>query len=164
MRQFSRHFSTVTVVLLMSAVLAACGFHLRGQLPLPASVRVIFFDADQTEFTNELSKSLRSSGARFVDTPSQAKAILQIADEFAEREVLTLNTDGRATSFRLFYTVNYLVANEKQELLKEGLLTEQRSYNLDPGQGTIQENEENELLEEMYKELALKMVRQLGAL
>jgi len=164
MRQFPRHISTVVVVLLMSVILTACGFHLRGQLPLPASVSVIYLDAEQTDFTNELSKSLRSSGATLVDNPAQAKAILQIADEFPEREVLTLNTDARATSYRLFYTVKYLVANEKQELLKEGLLTEQRRYNLDPGQGTIQESEENELLEEMYKELALKMVRQLGVL
>ena len=164
MRQFSRHFSTVFVVLFLSVALAACGFHLRGQLPLPASISVIFLDAEQTDFTNELSKSLRSSGAEFVENPAQAKGILQIADEFAEREVLTLNTDGRATAFSLLYTVNYRVANAKQELLKEGILTERRTYNLDPGQGTLQEVEENELLEEMYKELALKMVRQLGAL
>lgn len=164
MRHSSRHFSTVFVVLFMSLALAACGFHLRGQLPLPASISVIYLDAEQTDFTLDLSKSLRSSGAELVDNPTQAKALLQIADEFAEREVLTLNTDGRATSFRLFYTVNYRVANVKQELLKEGTLTEQRTYNLDPGQGTLQEVEENELLEEMYKELALKMVRQLGAL
>ena len=164
MRQFSRHFSTFFVVLFMSVALAACGFHLRGQLPLPASVSVIYLDADQTDFTAELTKSLRSSGASIVDSPSEAKAILQIADEFAEREVLTLNTDGRATGYRLFYTVNYLVANDKQELLREGKLTEQGTYSLAPGQATLQESEERELLEEMYKELALKMVRQLGAL
>ena len=78
--------------------------------------------------------------------------------------MLTLNTDGRATGYRLFYTVNYLVANDKQELLREGKLTEQGTYSLAPGQATLQESEERELLEEMYKELALKMVRQLGAL
>lgn len=164
MRQLSRHFSTTFIVLIMSFAVAACGFHLRGQLPLPESVSVLYVDADRTDFTQELTKSLRSSGATLVENPLQAKAILQISDEFAERQVLTLNTDGRATSFRLFYTVKYIVANNKQEILKEGVLVEQRQYNFEPGQAVLQESEEAELLEEMYKELGLKMVRQLGAI
>ena len=164
MRQLSRHFSTVLVVLFLSIALSACGFHLRGQLPLPESVNVIYVDAEPSDFTNDLKNSLRSSGAQLVDSPAQAKAILQIADEFAERQVLMLNTDSRATAYTLFYSVKFLVANNEQELLKEGILKEQRNYSLDPGQATLQENQERELLEEMYKELALKMVRQIGAL
>jgi len=164
MRQLSRHFSKIFFIACLSLAITACGFHLRGQLPLPESVSVIYLDADRSDFKLELEDSLRRAGATLVDEPSQAKAILQIADEFAERQALTLNTDGRATSYKLFYTVQYLVANNKQELLREGRIEEQRQYRLDPGQAVLQESEEEELLEEMYKELALKMVRQLGAL
>ncbi len=164
MRQFSRHFSKTIVVLMLSLVVTACGFHLRGQLPLPEAVSVIYIDADRSDFTRELEDSLRGAGAKLVDDPAQAKAILQIADEYAEREALTLNTDGRATSYKLFYTVEYLLANGKQELLKEGRVEEQRQYSFDSGQAGRQEREEEELLEEMYKELALKLVRQIGSL
>ena len=164
MRQLPRHFSKTIVVLILSLVVSSCGFHLRGQLPLPEAVNVIYIDADRSDFTRELEASFRAAGATLVDSPTQAKAILQIADEYAEREVLTLNTDGRATAYKLFYTVDYLLANEKQELLKEGRLVEQRQYSFDSGEAVRQESEENELLEEMYKELALKVVRQIGSL
>ena len=164
MRQFSRHFSKTLIVLMLSFIVSACGFHLRGQLPLPESLNVIYIDADRSDFTQELEDSLRAAGAELVDDPAQAKAILQISDEFAEREALTLNTDGRATAYKLFYTVQYVVANAKQELLREGQLVEQQQYRFESGQAVRQESEENELLEEMYKELALKMVRQLGSL
>lgn len=164
MRQLSRHFSKTIVVLMLSLIVSACGFHLRGQLPLPEAVSVIYVDADRSDFKQELEDYLRGAGARLVDEPSQAKAILQIADEYAEREALTLNTDGRATSYKLFYTVEYLLADEKQELLKQGIVQEQRQYSFDSGQAVRQESEENELLEEMYKELALKLVRQIGSL
>ena len=164
MRQFSRHFSTTFIVLVLSFAVSACGFHLRGQLPLPETVSVIYLDAERSDFQRELQDGLRGAGAKLVDEPSQAKAILQIVDEYAEREALTLNTDGRATAYKLYYTVEYILANEKQELLREGTLTEQRRYNFSPGQAVRQENEEAELLEEMYKELSLKLVRQLGSL
>lgn len=164
MRQLSRHFSSIIVVLFLSFAVTACGFHLRGQLPLPDAVSVIYIDADRTDYTRELEKRLRGSGAKLVDNPSQAKAILQIKDEYAEREVLTLNTDSRATSYKLYYTVEYVLANNKQELLKEGRLEEQNQYSFDSGQAVVQESQERELLEEMYEELALKLVRQIGAL
>lgn len=164
MRQLSRHFSSIIVVLFLSFAVTACGFHLRGQLPLPDAVSVIYIDADRTDYTRELEKRLRGSGAKLVDNPSQAKAILQIKDEYAEREVLTLNTDSRATSYKLYYTVEYVLANNQQELLKEGRLEEQNQYSFDSGQAVVQESQERELLEEMYEELALKLVRQIGAL
>lgn len=164
MRQFSRHFSSFLVVIFLSFAVSACGFHLRGQLPLPEAVSVIYIDADRTDFTRQLEKSLRGSGATLVDDPSQAKAILQIVDEYAEREVLTLDSNTRASSYKLYYTVDYVLANSKQELLKEGKLVEQNQYSFDSGQAVVQESQERELLEEMYKELALKVVRQIGSL
>jgi len=159
-----RQLSKTLIIAFLSFAITACGFHLRGQLPLPESANVIYLDADRTDFTRELEASLRSAGAEIVDDPAQAEAIIQISDEYAERETLTLDTDGLATSYQLFYTVEYIFANAQQELLKEGKLEEESQYSFESGQAVRQETEETELLEEMYEELALRLVRQLGAL
>jgi len=159
-----RHISKAILIVVLSISITACGFHLRGQLPLPETANVIYIDADNTDFTDELIDKLQAAGAEIVDDPSAAKAILQIADEYAEREALTLNTSGRASSYKLFYTVEYLIANSEQELLKEGILEEQSQYSFESGQAVLQETEESELLEEMYEELAIRMVRQFSFL
>jgi len=158
-----RHISLV-LILTSLVTLSACGFHLRGQLPLPESARVIYLDATQSEYTTELSQGLVTAGAALVETVDLAKTIIQIEDEYAEREALTVNATGKATSYKLHYTVEYVIADDKKEELKSGSLTETRQYSFQSGQATLQESEEAELLEEMRKELVIKMVRQLGAL
>jgi len=158
-----RHIS-LSVILVALLTISACGFHLRGQLPLPESARVIYLDATQSEYTTELSQGLRTAGASLVDSAESAKTVIQIKDEYAERETLTVNTTGKATSYKLHYTVDYVITNDKEEELKSGSLTETRQYSFQSGQATLQESEEAELIEEMLKELVIKMVRQLGAL
>lgn len=155
---------SLSVILVMLFTLSACGFHLRGQLPLPENARVVYLDAAQTDYSTELSQGLVTAGASLVENADSAKTVIQIKDEYAEREALTVNTTGKATSYKLHYKVVYVITNDKKEELKSGSLTETRQYSFQSGQATLQESEEAELLEEMRKELVIKMVRQLGAI
>ena len=151
-------------IVILSVFVTACGFHLRGQLPLSETVNMLYVDAQDGEFKSQLTEGLQRSGATVIGDPAAAKAILQIADEYMEREALTVDTDGKASSYKLYYTIDYVVADNKQELLKEGAIVEERQYSFEVGQATRQESEEAELAEEMRKELVIKLIRQLGAL
>ena len=155
---------SILLILVSLISLSACGFHLRGQLPLPESTRVLYVDANATDFRTELLDGLRTAGATIVDEPSAAKAILQIKDEYAEREALTVNSDGKATSYKLHYFIDFVVADSTEKVLKEGTVKEARQYSFESGQATLQEREEAELLEEMRKELVIKLIRRLGAI
>ena len=159
-----RQISKVLTVVVLSFAIAACGFHLRGKLPLSETVNVIFIDADNGDFKRDLVKGLKLAGATIVDEPSQAKAILQIVDEYTEREVLTVDSQGDASSYKLFYIVDFLVANSQQELLKEGRVSENRQYSFRAGQAIRQEREEEELVEEMSQEIVVRIMRQLATL
>jgi len=103
------------------------------------------------------------AGATLVDSESATTTIV-INDEYAEREALTVNSTGKASSYKLHYTIDYALTNQKKEELKAGKLTEQRQYSFESGQATLQESEEAELLDEMRKELVVKLIRQLGAI
>lgn len=159
-----RQLLILSFVFILSIVVSACGFHLRGQLPLSETVDVLYIDADEGEFKSQLIDSLESSGATVVEDLATAKAILQIKDEYTEREALTVDANGKASSYKLYYTVKYVVADSQQELLKQGSVVEQRQYDFEIGQAVRQESEEAELTEEMRKELVIKLIRQLGVL
>jgi LPS-assembly lipoprotein len=159
-----RQLSISIFILILSVIVSACGFHLRGQLPLSETVNVLYVDAEEGEFKSQLLDSLQSSGAKIVDDPAASKAILQISDEYTEREALTVDTDGKASSYKLYYTIEYIVADAEQEVLKEGSVVEERQYSFEIGQAVRQESEEAELADEMRKELVIKLIRQLGAI
>lgn len=164
MRVRSMRQVLTSLILITLLTLSACGFHLRGQLPLPENASVLYVDANATEFRGELIDGLRTAGATIVDEPALAKATLKIKDEYAEREALTVNTDGKATSYKLHYTIDFSIVDAEEKVLKENAVSESRQYSFESGQATLQEREEAELLEEMRKELVLKLIRQLGAI
>ena len=151
------------IVLLITSI-SACGFHLRGQLPLSESANVIYIEADQSEFTQDLGAQLTRSGATLVADPTVAKITLKVDDLRLERITNTLDDRGKVNSFILAYIADYSVIGADQKQLKSGSLRESRSYTFEATQILQQEREEEELEEEMREELVLRLVRQLSVL
>lgn len=151
------------IVLLITSI-SACGFHLRGQLPLSESNDVVYVDARQSEFSRDLEKRLTISGATLVDDATAAKITLKIDDLTLERVTNTLDDRGKVNSFILVYAVKFSIIGADEKVIKSNSLQESRSYTFDVNQILQQEREEEELEEEMRKELVLRLVRQLSVL
>lgn len=152
------------LIILLITLTSACGYHLRGQLPMSESTNVIFVDARQGEFTRDLTAQLTSSGAAIVDDATAAKITLKIDDLRLERRASTLDARGKANSYALVYTVNYSVIGADEKALQANSLQESRNYTFDATQILQQEREEEELEEDMRKELVIRLVRQLSVL
>ena len=152
------------LIVLLITLTSACGYHLRGQLPMSESTNVIFVDARQGEFTRDLTAQLTSSGAAIVDDATAAKITLKIDDLRLERRASTLDARGKANSYSLVYTVNYSVIGADEKALQANSLQESRNYTFDATQILQQEREEEALEEDMRKELVIRLVRQLSVL
>ena len=151
------------IVLLITSI-SACGFHLRGQLPLSESTNVIYLDSEKNAFSRDLEERLTLNGATLVGDPTAAKITLDIKDLRLERVTNTLDDRGKVNSFILVYAVDYSVIGADEKVIKTSSIQESRSYTFNATQILQQEREEEELEEEMRKELVLRLVRQLSVL
>ena len=98
---------------LFALLLPACGFHLRGQTNLPATVSVVYIKADRraddrpSELPAVLRRALEDSGATVTDAPDQAKAIIEIHNENITKRTLAASDSDEVRSNTLVYTVDY---------------------------------------------------------
>jgi LPS-assembly lipoprotein len=150
------------IVLVMTAALASgCGFHLRGKIPLAEQLQIIAVSIPDREVKDEMISALEASGAEVVSDPASARALLDMFQVNYERRVRTIDTRGKVTGYVLRYDVQYRVVNAEGEELRKTRLALQRDYNFDPEQILQAEEEEESLKEDMIKELAQRIMRQL---
>ncbi len=151
------------VPLIASIVLVAgCGFHLRGQLPLSDTLSVIAVKSDDPELRVVMVEALKTSGATVVESAETATALLELTNVKYERRVRTIDTRGKVNGYTLVYSVSFRVTNaEGAELRKSGPMQTTREYSFDSTQVLQKEDEELELKRDMEKDLTQRIMRQL---
>jgi len=152
------------VFALCAVVLSACGFHLKGNLPLPESMNVLNLKAPKSNFRDLLEESLSNAGGTIVQSAESAEATIQITDYSTDRKVGTLDDRGKVNSYRIELTVSYDLIDKSGAVYRSATLRERRIYEYDPLRVIESEQEEAELVEAMEQELTLKMLRQLATL
>jgi LPS-assembly lipoprotein len=143
--------------------LSACGFHLRGQAPLP-------FETLYISGTNPLVVELKrnvaaASKARLVDTPGDAQAVLGFTEELREKVILSFNAAGRVSEYQLRYRVGFRVTDAKGAQVylptNEILLTRDMAYS--DAQVLAKEAEESLLYRDMQRDMVQQILRRLVA-
>lgn len=153
-------FRALIQVLVVAALVSGCGFHLRGQLPLPEQLKVIAVSGTDREFTDEMVDALKASGAEVVDE-AEARSLLDLYNVEFSRQVRTIDTRGKVTGYILRYDVSYRVVNDEGDELRDTTMALQRDYNFDPERVLQAEQEEESLREDMIEELTQRIMRQL---
>jgi LPS-assembly lipoprotein len=147
----------------LAALLAACGFHLRGQAELP-------FETLYVPGTSSLAVELRrnviaASKTKLADAPKNAQAVLGFTTEAREKVILSFTSTGKVNEYRLRYRVGFRVTdpNGAQVFLptSEILLTRDMTYN--DAQVIAKEAEEQVLYRDMQTDMVQQIMRRLGA-
>jgi LPS-assembly lipoprotein len=159
-----------TTLLALAAMLAlnACGFKLRGtgpQDPLPFST--IFLGFGETSPVGvQLRRNLNAMGnVRVVPTREEADAILEVIREGREKQILSLNSQGRVREYNLLYRLNFRVVDKQgRQLLapNEVLIRRVQSYN--EAQALAKEVEEAQMYQEMQTDLVQQVLRRISAI
>ena len=147
----------------MAALLAGCGFHLRGQAQLPFETLCI---PGGNSLVVELKRNVvAASKTRLVDSPVDAQAVLGFTQELRDKVILSFNTAGRVSEYRLRYRVGFRVTDPKggQVYLptSEILLTRDVSYS--DAQVLAKETEEALLYRDMQSDMVQQILRRLVA-
>lgn len=157
-----RSLFQMSLLALVTFSITACGFHLRGQLPISEAASVLYVDAKDSTFKTALEKRLKKNGATLVADPTTAKLSLTLGDVRLDRRTSTIDQRGKVNSYNLDYIVDYSLIDAEGNVVKTQSLRESRNYTFDPARVLQQEREEQGLIEDMNDELVLRLVRQLS--
>ena len=147
-------------------LMSGCGFHLRGQAPLPPSLAAPFLETGDhyTPLYAALEARLRSAGAKLSTDPAGASAVIHLHKDETSRELLSVTARNTPGEFEVYYTVEYSVSAGGRELLARQRVTLTRDFSYDETAVLAKEHEEQSLREALADELAGLMLRRLAAL
>ncbi len=105
------HGLRIFSLVLMSFAVVACGFHLRGSYNLPEHLSPLYLDKDSMSLRlyKELRSSLKASGIELTDDTETAASKLLVDFEQQTRDVISVDTLGRAREYRLIYRLTFSV-------------------------------------------------------
>ncbi len=151
--------------LALSGGLVGCGFRLRGTQQLPFDS--VFIAAPHTSsIRTELAGAIRAGTSTTVaDDRGKANAVIEIVGETRERDVLSVNAQGRAREFRLWLRVVFRVNDGKgREFLGPTPVATSRDLAVLEEQLLAREYEAEQLYQDMLYDVAQQMLRRMSAL
>ena len=152
------------VAWLATALLAACGFQLRGSYSLP-------FDRIYTALpeTNELHAQLKrsigtGSNARVIDAPKDAQATLLILSDRNAKNILSLAATGQAREFQLVRNFTFRVVDGRgRDWLPQTQIEIHRDISFSDNLVLSKDLEEALLWRDIQADLVQQIMRRLAA-
>ena len=158
----------MVMALVAAAILAGCGFQLRGsngQYNMPFKSIYLAFP-ETSPLGTELKRNLRAGDTvRIENDASKAEALFDVLSESRGKAILSLNSLGRVREYSLSYTLVFRVrdANNK-ELLGPTEITLRRNMAFVESQVLAKESEEALLYRDMQTDLVQQILRRLAAI
>jgi LPS-assembly lipoprotein len=151
-----------------AALLAACGFRLRG-VPTFAFDSLYLAAPPGTSLALELQRTLEGGGGtlkvlRDPSTQTQADAIWELVSEQRDRVVVGLNASGQVRELQLRLRVRFkLRAQNGTVLIPETELLQQRDVSYSETIALAKETEEALLYRNMQTDIVQQLLRRLAA-
>lgn len=163
MKTIATSFSTKTmIVVLISMVLSACGFHLRGNYLVPQEIHHISLTSfdKYSQLTRNIEASLRLNEVTVVSPASSVPNLHLISESVSER-TLSLYQNSRAAEKELTYRTSFRMTIPERGT-KTYSTTVTRNY-LDNPRTALAKSVERDMIEdEMRLQAASQIMRQLA--
>lgn len=148
-------------------VAAGCGFHLRKEANLPASMKKVHIQIGDPNslLAKDLAKALPRSGVEVVETVEPDVAVMNISANAFSTDVLSVGGNARATE----YSLRYHVELEVQDAAGTALLPKQtielaRDFTFDASQALGVAAEIDLLTKELQSDMTQTILRRLEAM
>ncbi len=146
--------------------LTACGFRLRGDFSLPASIKTIQISnsGHNTSLKRTLEKRLKLYKLTMLDkntTENPADLSITLLPDELDRRLLSLFSTGQVAEYELVYSVKYLIqfAGHVSQTVS---FTVTREYQDDPDAVLAKSRELDLVLGEMRQQAADRIIRQIS--
>ena len=145
------------------ALLAGCGFHLRGSAELP--FQTLYVPNADSGIALDLKRNLQAgTQARVVDDAKQAEAVMVFSEENREKNILSLTGQGRVREFQLRYRVGFRVHDNKGgDYVAQNTVVLTRDITFNDTDVLAKEAEEQLLFRDMQNDMVQQIMRRLAA-
>ena len=146
-------------------LLAGCGFHLRGNIDLPAELQRMYIEGTSrySGLGLELRRSLRANGVDVVEKTSNSQVVLKVSGTNYRKRLLSVSgTSGKTAEYELVYSLSVSLQDRQGKvLLAPQTLRQLRDYTYDRDNVLGKGNEEARFRVEMERDLARQILRRL---
>jgi LPS-assembly lipoprotein len=152
------------VIALLAALLSACGFHLREEVRLQASMqRLSIQGADSlSPLGRDLRKALTRAGAQVVEGAAEGSAVLRIGSNNLRTDVLSVGGNARANEYTIRYHVEFdVVSATGTILLPPQTLELSRDFTFDASQALGIAAEQDLLTDELQRDMVQAILRRI---
>ncbi len=160
-----RFWGLAGLIILLSLVLTACGFHLKGVAPLP--FQTIYTNiTDNSAFGANLRRNLLASSpqTRFVEDPKDAQAILQQLSHTRNQREISINAKGQVEEYELQLTFVFELLDSKgRVILPPTTLNVIREVPYDAEAVQAKDSEIEMIFRDMEQSLINRTVRRLSS-
>lgn len=168
MRVRSRSTQSVARALCVAVVLllAGCGFHPRGETPLPAEMAVTYIHGTQEFDTlyDDFRTALESRGARVTQDRAKAGAVLDIVENNFDKHVLTVDLGGKVLEYRLVQNIQFEVtAADGRTLLPRQSVTMTRNLKFNRNDVLGKERESDLFRKELRRDVVNLVMLRIAA-
>jgi LPS-assembly lipoprotein len=152
----------ILIVSALVLLIHGCGFQLRGSQTLPVE-RLYLALPVNSPIGAEISRVVRSStNASVVPNRKDAQAVVELLGEQREREVLSINAQGRAREYQLRLRTTFRVIDQEgTELIAPTSLLARRDIGFNESELLAKESEEALLYRDMQSDLVRQIVNRL---
>lgn len=147
--------------------LLGCGFHLRGDYPLPQEFRIIRILPDNAydPLFVHLRYSLKNAGARILIAPCETEqpALLTVLSQGFTERTTAYGPDVQINRATLQFTLTYQItdANGKM-LIPPSTIQVERELTVNPNAVLGTEFERQRVKDELYNDATLQLIRQIS--
>jgi LPS-assembly lipoprotein len=155
------------LVVLLLALLAGCGFHLRKEAELPPSMKRVFIQVSDPSslLVKDLTKALKRSGSEVLAKVESDAAVMKIDVAAFSTNVLSVGGNARASEYALRYHVEFDVENATgTALLPKQTIELSREFTFDASQALGVAAETDLLTQELQRDMVQTIMRRLEAL
>ena len=159
---FSRQLTWLLAVAMLVS-LSACGFALRGPVSFPFKSIYIGL-SDSSSLGGELKRQIRANGQTQITAEAKdAEVILDVLSETREKQILSLNSQGRVREYNLLYNFRFRLRNAVgKEYLEPVTVQLKRTITFNEAQVLAKESEEALLYRDMQSDLVQQIMRRLS--
>lgn len=155
-------------VILLSSLLSACGFHLRGDYLLSDELQTLYVSSSDVhgELTRLVKQHLSRNQVKVLKHKSAQSPELRIISDKLDRRTLSVFQNGQVAEYELIYAVHYQLRfntkDEDNEELQDFRFELNRDYQDDPNFALAKSRELSLLLSEMRQSAADKILRDMA--
>jgi LPS-assembly lipoprotein len=148
---------------LMLALLAACGFQLRGTANVPFDS--VYVPGATGGIALDLKRNIQAgTDAKVVEDPKKADAIVQFTQETRQKVILSLTGTGRVREFQLQYRVGFRVHDGRGGVyVPQSTIELTRDISFNDAEVLAKESEEALLYRDMQSDMVQQIMRRLAA-